>query len=566
MIKPFFMRPWKYILFFCIGISWNTSFGQDLESINSRKPIKVSGFINLGGSFIEDNRESFFQKPLGYFGTLGLNLSIYESINIPMSFSYSDQQTTFSRPSFKTFGLSPSYKWLTLHAGYRNFAVSPLLLSGSMIKGYGVEVKPGIFHVSLFKGDFNHEYNFGYNYNIISENDIQVYRRKVLGGKVALGTGDTYFNVGMMKIQDDVNSGDALALDTLSIFPQENFGISTSGGLRLFNKVSFEANLAGSVLNSDVDSDPISADKVLERISKPFINLNESTRVALAYDGLIRLQLGRTSFGFKYRHVDPGYETLGYVFLQQDINDYTFFFSTSLLQSKLILNGNIGFQYSNTKDYFTQNNARAIYNGSISWMINPSLNWTGTYNNYNSEGSLTITEVVDSLQITTNNTGISNSINYRFGPKENKHSLNLNHSLNSFQLLQNGIPTSKNSSSNLSISYSIRNKPSGITFGIALKNMSFTGEEMAEINRKGISLRVKKEINKKFSIAFRPSYDLNYTDGFKDGHVLNLKARSMYRISQKSSFNFVMNYRNRKTEITSPFSQIRISTSFNSRF
>lgn len=560
------MKLWKFMFLFCIGFLWNTSYGQDIESVNSKKPIKVSGFVNLGSSFIDDNRQDFFQKPLGYFGTLGMNLSIYESINVPISFTYSDQQTTFSRPSFRTFGLSPTYKWLTIHAGYRNFSISPLLLSGSMIKGYGIEVKPGIFQVSLFKGDFNHEYNFGYNYNIISENDIQVYRRKVLGGKVAIGKGDSYFNIGFMKIQDDEESGDALALDTLSIFPQENFGISSSGGFRLFNKVSFEANLAGSVLNSDVNSDPISADKLLEQISKPFINLNESTRVALAYDGLIRLQLGRTSLGFKYRHVDPGYETLGYVFLQQDINDYTFFFSTALLRSKLIINANVGFQYSNTRDYFTQNNARAIYNGSISWMISPSVNWTGTYNNYNSEGSLTITEVVDSLQITTNNTGISNSINYRFGSKENKHTINLNHSLNSFQLLQEGKPTSKNNTSNLSLSWSLRNKPSGFTIGLALKSLSFTGPEMSSIDRKGISLRLKKELSKKFSIAFRPSYDINYTNDSKDGHVLNLKARSMYRISPKSSFNFIVNYRNRNTEITNPFSQIRISSSFNSRF
>lgn len=560
------MKPLTYMVLLCIGLFLNPTFGQDIENVSAKKPVKVSGFINMGSSYIDDNRANFFQKPLGYFGTLGMNVSIFESIQIPLSFTYSDQQTTFSRPSFRTFGLSPTYKWLTIHAGYRNFSVSPLLLSGSMIKGFGVEVKPGIFQVSLFKGDFNHEYNFGYNYNIISENDIQVYRRKVLGGKVAIGKGDTYFNVGMIKIQDDTNSGDVLALDTLSIFPQENFGLSSSGGFRLFNKVSFEANLAGSVLNSDIDSDPISADKLLEQISKPFINLNESTRVALAYDGLIRLQLGRTSLGFKYRHVDPGYETLGYVFLQQDINDYTFFFNTSLLRSTLILNGNVGFQYSNTKDYFTQQNARAIYNGSISWTMTPSLNWTGTYNNYNSEGNLSITEIVDSLQITTNNTGLSNAVNYRFGPKDNKHTINVNHSMNSFQLLRAGIPTSKNTSSNLSLSYSLRNKPSGITIGMAVKNLSFTGEEMASINRKGVSLRFKKEFSKKFSIGFRPSFDLNFTNEVKDGHVLNLKARTMYRISPKSSFNFIVNYRNRKTEITNPFSQFRISTSFNSRF
>lgn len=560
------MKPYKYILLFCIGMTWSTVFGQNLENVVSKKPIKVSGFVNLGSSFLDDNRGDFFQKPFGYFGTLGLNLSIYESINIPISFTYSDQQTTFSRPSFRTFGLSPSYKWLTLHAGYRNFSVSPLLLSGSMVKGFGIEAKPGIFHLSIFKGDFNHEYNFGYNYDIIAENDIQVYRRKVLGGKIGIKNGDTFFDIGMLKIQDDVNSADAFVLDTLSIFPQENFGLSTSAGIRLFNSLSFEVNLAGSVLNSNQDSEPISADEFLERLSKPFINLNESTRVALAYDGLVRLQLGRTSFGFKYRHVDPGYETLGYVFLQQDINDYTFFFNTSLLRSKLILNGNVGFQYSNTKDYFAQQNARAIYNGSVSWMITSSLNWTGTYNNYNSEGSLTITEVVDSLSITTNNTGISNSLSYRFGSKENRHTINLNHSTNSFQLLQAGIPTSKNSSSNISVSYSLRNKPSGITVGATLKNLSFVGEAMSSIVRRGISLRLRKELSKKFSISFRPAYDINYTDEVNDGYVLNLKARSSYRISSKSNFSLIVNYRNRKTQITSPFSQIRISTSFNSRF
>lgn len=560
------MRPFKYILILILGMALSTLTGQDLDNINSKQPLKVSGFINLGASFIEDNRASFFQKPLGYFGTFGLNFSVYENFHIPISITYSDQQTTFSRPSFRTFGISPTYKWLTLHAGYRNYSVSPLLLSGSMVKGFGVEAKPGIFHFSIFQGDFNHEYNFGYNYNIIAENDIQVYRRKVLGGKIGIKSGNTFFDIGLLKIQDDMNSADALVLDTLAIFPQENFGISSSVGVRLFNSLSFEVNVAGSVLNSDQESELISADEFLERLSKPFISLNESTRVALAYDGLVRLQLGRTSIGFKYRHVDPGYETLGYVFLQQDINDYTFFFNTALLKSKLILNGNVGFQYSNTKEYFAQENARAIYNGSVSWMITPSLNWTGTYNNYNSEGSLTITEVVDSLSITTNNTGITNSLSYRFGSKENKHTINVNHSKNSFQLLQAGIPTSKNSSSNSSVSYALRNKPSGITIGATLKSLSFVGEEMTSIVRRGISLRLRKELSKKFSVSIRPAYDINFTEKVTDGYVLNLKARSTYRISPKSSFNFIINYRNRKTQITRPFSQIRISTSFNARF
>ena len=168
------MKPLTYMVLLCIGLFLNPAFGQDVENVSGKKPVKVSGFINMGSSYIDDNRANFFQKPLGYFGTLGMNVSIFESIQIPLSFTYSDQQTTFSRPSFRTFGLSPTYKWLTIHAGYRNFSVSPLLLSGSMIKGFGVEVKPGIFQVSLFKGDFNHEYNFGYNYNIISSTNTNL--------------------------------------------------------------------------------------------------------------------------------------------------------------------------------------------------------------------------------------------------------------------------------------------------------------------------------------------------------------------------------------------------------
>ena len=539
---------------------------QDIEHIASAKPFVMTGFVNAGVSYLDDNRETSFTSPLGYFATVGLNLNIYGALQIPLSFTYSDQQTSFQRPSFRTFGISPSYKWVTLHAGYRSFNISPLLMSGSQVKGLGIELTPGPFQLLVFKGDLTHRYNFGYNTEVIAASEIEVYKRNATGARLGLGSGQNYVRFSILKITDDELSGSQIALDTLSILPQENLGLAFSGGMQLFSRLTFETNVAGSALNSNTRSPLVDTDGTFSKLSDAFMEINESTRYAFTYDAGVTLRIANWRVGAKFQHVDPGYETLGYVYLQQDINNYTGFISGALFRSRLIVNANVGFQYNNTKEQFAQKDRRAIYNGSVNWSIQPRLQWSASYNNFNSDGNLSVTEVVDSLQFTTDNVGYSSNVNYSFGPRKSQHSINLNVSKNSFQIVRGEEELSTNTSSNYSLSYSKKIENHGLKVGGSLRLSDFNDSEENTVTRKGISLSVQKSLSKSISLKLRPSYDINGTNGSTDGSVINLRLRASYKVSTRTTIASSVNYRNRKTEILNPFSQIRMSFSFNSRF
>ena len=61
---------------------------------------------------------------------------------------------SFYQP-FNQFGISPTYKWLKVHLGYRNLTFSEFTLSGYTFLGAGVEATPGKFRFGAVYGKFN---------------------------------------------------------------------------------------------------------------------------------------------------------------------------------------------------------------------------------------------------------------------------------------------------------------------------------------------------------------------------------------------------------------------------
>src|SRR5690606_41685729 len=53
------------------------------------------------------------------------------------------------------FGISPSYKWIKLHLGYRNISFSPLVFDGQSFMGTGIELTPKNLYFGAFYGRLN---------------------------------------------------------------------------------------------------------------------------------------------------------------------------------------------------------------------------------------------------------------------------------------------------------------------------------------------------------------------------------------------------------------------------
>lgn len=114
---------------------------QDFSNFRELKPFTYSGTVEARSMFYNATGIANRRQPLSYLFSGSPTIGIY-GFQIPVSFSFSESDRSFRQP-FNQFGMSPNYKWITLHAGYRNLSFSPYTLGGHTMLGGGFELNPG---------------------------------------------------------------------------------------------------------------------------------------------------------------------------------------------------------------------------------------------------------------------------------------------------------------------------------------------------------------------------------------------------------------------------------------
>src|SRR5258705_13313305 len=116
------------LLFILLILFAEKSLSQQVEKMLQSKPVVLSGNLNVTTIFYNAKGIPSRYLPFNYVISGNPVLSIY-GIQVPVSFVIGKQQSSFTQP-FNQFGLSPSYKWITVHGGYRNLFFSPYTLAG----------------------------------------------------------------------------------------------------------------------------------------------------------------------------------------------------------------------------------------------------------------------------------------------------------------------------------------------------------------------------------------------------------------------------------------------------
>ena len=152
------LLTWSLLFITCFG-----SFSQDLEKLNLKdlkkklspkeflkKGIKVSGSISGNHVFYTATGIPNRAVPIDILYQGNLNVSLFGKVNMPVSFSLSnqninfkslfDQRYNFAQP-FNRFVLKPTYKGFTLQVGTCALNFSPLTLAGHRYDGVGLEYK-----------------------------------------------------------------------------------------------------------------------------------------------------------------------------------------------------------------------------------------------------------------------------------------------------------------------------------------------------------------------------------------------------------------------------------------
>jgi predicted metalloprotease len=115
---------------------------QDIEQVVKAKPVKVSGGATASTSFYDVNGEEDTRDPYFWQVMANINFNFWGVVDMPFSAYFAKKNVRYQQPSFQQFGMSPKYKAVTLHLGYRNMTFSNYSLAGLTFLGAGIEYNP----------------------------------------------------------------------------------------------------------------------------------------------------------------------------------------------------------------------------------------------------------------------------------------------------------------------------------------------------------------------------------------------------------------------------------------
>ncbi len=321
-------------------------------------------------------------------------LSIY-GVDLPFSFVLSTTERSFNQP-FNQFGVSPRYKWLTLHGGYRSMYISDFTLNDAVILGGGAEIDGDWFHFRGMYGRFRRsvEEDRPDSSTVIRA----VYERIGWTANAGIGGDRAGLNLTVLHAWDDSTSLDR-APTTGDVFPSENLVLGMSGKLGFAGGAFVvDGEAAGSFFSRDTFLPMVEDDDVVTA-SAGLYDTRLSTRLNFAF------RLGGTYFAdlwslrLQYARVEPEYETMGALYTQSDLEDITIIPTFQLADGSLRASGSLGFRHDNLFDDRIATTDRVIGSANVNWMPDPSFGMDGQYSNYSMSSSAGSLPVNDSTRI-----------------------------------------------------------------------------------------------------------------------------------------------------------------------
>ncbi len=515
-------------------------YGQDLGNLKNQKPLTLSGGIGAGTNFYASNEAYKSRDPFNWNLHGNLTANIY-GIALPFSFVVNQYSHSYSAP-FSQFGISPTYKWATVHLGYRSIALSPLVFDGQSFLGAGIELHPGKFEFSGFYGRLNKAVSEDTTYDHRIEPQ---YSRIGYGFKVGYGNNGKQVSLNIFHAKDNEGSIPLIADSLNTLLPQENTVVGGSWALSFFNRLSFNGDLAVSLLNRDVrygSLDSIGHYEVPQFV-RNISSINESS--VLSFSG--RTQLAFSLQGFNatvgYQRIQPDYISLGTPYTVNDVETFSGNLGGSLLRGHLSMNAAFSAQHNNLeKALATELHARSG-NLSVNANINPHLNVNLNINGAHvlqKDGQL---ELNDSLRMNQLMLNYSLSPSYIASSSTRQHTLSGNISYT--DLNDRNPVTSEQAagnSVNLSANYGLQFLQSfkGVQAGL---NYSVYGQKDYRYHSTGVHVGGNAQLLKdhQLNVQGDVGYYLNSTNGEMVGNNTTFSLSGSYAV-KKHSFSLYSSY------------------------
>lgn len=528
------MKKWisgLALLLFCAQL-----FAQDLTQIKDEKPFRWTGTLNMGTDFYTNTGDVPIRSDRFAWRVSGNPTAYLYGFELPFSFTLGQQIRDVRYPTFNQFGVSPTWKWIKLHAGWRNMEFSPYTLAGHTFLGGGVELTPGKFRFAALYGQFHRAAatNAGQEYF------LPTYKRMGYGVKIGVGTSSNYLDLMAFKAKDNPNSLDIP--DSLGITPGENLVLGLSGKATLWQKFSFGLDGAASAYTRDLRSEVIvldSFDMADYHGAEKLITPRFSTRFNFAGKATAGYNSQYFGLNLAYERIDPEYATMGAYFFANDVENYTVSPMIAFAKGKARLFGSYGVQRNNLLGNRSETSWRNIGSANLSINPNPKFGLDLNYSNYRMSQSSTAFELSDSLKLSQATTQLGVTPRFSLFGKTAIHTLIFNVV---YQFLDDQNPLTEQFGD-------VRAR-----VGVATWAASFTESKLSVnsgLNYNDVQLGDTKTANYGLSFGlgkpfFKDCLTLNANttinlarlNGASDGTILNGALSGSYLVHKKHSFNF----------------------------
>lgn len=380
------------------GLSWlsaNVS-GQDLGTLAKQKPVVFSGNLNITTDLYKNLQGRERIDPFAWTISGSPTLTVY-GISIPFFFLVNNQSRSLTGP-YQQFGMSPFYKWVKVHAGYRNLTYSPYTLAGRLFLGGGVELNPGKLRFSALYGQFQRAQPADpLRFTLANvPPPTPAFQRTGYAIKLGYGTASNYVDLIYFRAKDNVNSIN-FPVDT-RITPDENAVAGLSSQLTLLKRLTWTTHLGLSAYTRDIrrPENP----EVISQVPfvKAFFLPRTGSQLAYAGESSLNYASSVLTVQLLVRQISAEYQSMGAYFFNNDLREATISPSLVLMQGKIQLSGSYGYQQDNVSKLRPTTTTRQIGSANLSIQPNQRFSMVMNYANYGTSQRGT-ERIIDTLKI-----------------------------------------------------------------------------------------------------------------------------------------------------------------------
>lgn len=516
-----------------------------------KEHVTIGGGIGVSTAFYSSFGAPAQRDPFYWQISGSLDLTIGQ-VSLPFSGTLNQQDRSFTQP-FNQYGVSPKYKWITAHLGYRSLRFSEYSLSGNQFLGVGLELAPDKSFVKgkLVYGRFSKAVDGYYTDGQVT--GVPSFERWGMGFQVELGKPKRHVGVHAFKAKDDRNSITSFAND-VTIKPAENliFGLSTA--MEVSKKLSFngEINFSAYTRDTRVDETVLEGYTYINNLGSLFYaNATSTFNKALKAD--LSYTEKKYKVGLAYRRVDPDYLSMGSVYLNNDFEDIQAQTSFKAIKNKMSVSLSGGLQRNNLNKDKSTEMLRLISSISTTYIINQ--HWTAMVNfsNFNTESQMQVVNSLDTMRFAQVTKNASSQIIYNKVFTKVRIASGISVNYQNAKIFQNDTLNITSSSKlvNANYSFQLGLLKSGINITANIGGaMNVTADN--EIATLGPTIAINKRfVHGKLSSSVAASTLKSFINGESLGYILNLKCNNNFRINRHHALTNTVSYIEKASNNTS---------------